>query len=213
LALSDFTGASGEAVLGYPNVTVDTLKPTPSWNGVLRGVAKIDLRPEAQPIYYYDSKADRPGYEGAICGSDYLGSDYEVVFLTFPLFYLNFADAQALVAKVMTDFGIPTPVKPEEPPVTQLPREFQLQQNYPNPFNPNTTIKFSLPEASYVKLEVFNILGQKVKNLLNEKKNAGVHTVVWNGDNQNGERVSSGIYFYRLETESYGSVKKMVLLR
>jgi hypothetical protein len=213
LSISDFAGAVGDATLGYPDVKVDSVKPTPSWNGVLRGVAKIDLRPEAEAVYSYDSKADRPGYEGATCASRYLGADFDVAFLSFPLFYLDFADAQALVTKVMTDFGIPTPVKPEEPPVTQLPREFQLQQNYPNPFNPNTTIKFSLPEASYVKLEVFNILGQKVKNLLNEKKNAGVHTVVWNGDNQNGERVSSGIYFYRLETESYGSVKKMVLLR
>jgi len=176
-------------------------------------VAKLELRPEGEPIYFYDSKADRAGYEGSICGTRYLSPNYDVVFLSFPLFYLNFSEAQALVSNVMNDFGIPTPVKPEEPPVTQRPKEFELGQNYPNPFNPSTTIKFSLPEASYVKLEVFNILGQKVKSLLDEKKNVGIHTVVWNGENQNGEKVSSGIYFYRLETESYRSVKKMVLLR
>ncbi len=210
---SDFIGATGESGLGYPNVAIDSIKPISSWNGVLRSVAKIDLRPEAEVIYYYDSKNDRTGYEGAICGGRYLGSDYQVVFLTFPLFYLNFADAQALVDKVMTDFGIPTPVKPEEPPIAQLPKEFDLYQNYPNPFNPATTIRFSLPQASEVNLEVFNILGQKVNTLLKEKRIPGTYTVTWDGRNASGEKVTSGIYFYRLVTEDFKSVRKMVLLR
>jgi hypothetical protein len=213
LALSDFTGAQGEAGLGYPYVLVDSLKPASSWNGVLRGVAQIDLRPEAEPIYYYDSKSDRAGYEGAICGGRYLGSDYQAIFLTFPLFYLHFDDAQALVRQVMTDFGVPTPVKPVEPPIAQLPKVFELHQNYPNPFNPTTTIKFSLPQAADVNLEVFNILGQKVNTLLKEKMSAGTYLVTWDGSNASGEKVSSGTYFYRLEAESYRSVKKMVLLK
>ncbi|OGC78512.1 MAG: hypothetical protein A2Z27_00160 [candidate division Zixibacteria bacterium RBG_16_50_21] len=213
VSLADFQGASGEAGLGYPGVTVDTSKPTASWNGILKHVAKLGLRPEAELIYYYDSKNDRTGYEGEICGLRYMGNDYDLAFLSFPIFYLNFADAQTLVAKVMTDFGIPTPVEPHKPTVSVVPKEFQLGQNYPNPFNPSTTMKYSLPEAAFVKLEIFNILGQRVKTLVETRQGAGFYTVIWDGKNEAGENVSSGIYFYRLDTEKAKSVKKMVLLR
>ena len=70
--------------------------------------------------------------------------------------------------------------------------------NYPNPFNPNTTIDFYLPEPGDVTLEVFNIKGQRVKTLINEHKETGSHNIVWNGTDQNGRFVSSGVYFYRL---------------
>ncbi|OQY29386.1 MAG: hypothetical protein B6244_04010 [Candidatus Cloacimonetes bacterium 4572_55] len=90
----------------------------------------------------------------------------------------------------------------------------ELGQNSPNPFNPATTIAFSLHEKGRVELEVYNIAGQKVKTLLDNKMNPGVHSVSWQGENDNGLAVSSGVYFYRLKTEfGFERSKRMVLLK
>jgi len=87
-----------------------------------------------------------------------------------------------------------------------------LLRNYPNPFNPSTTIKFSLKKADKVTFAIYNIKGQKVKTLLNEPLSPGTHSTVWNGLNDNNHEVSSGIYFYKIRTSSYTSVKKMILM-
>ena len=97
-----------------------------------------------------------------------------------------------------------------------IPVSYKLLQNYPNPFNPNTTIKFGIPESGdnkLVSLKIFNILGQEVSTLLNGNMEAGYHEVKWNGLNQHGFSVASGIYFYRLIGEGIHQVKKMVLIR
>jgi len=93
------------------------------------------------------------------------------------------------------------------------PTTFSLDQNYPNPFNPTTTISFSLPKAGKVTLEVYNILGERVRILVNEEKPAGIHQIVWNGTDKNGVPVSSGIYLYKLTTESFTEVKRMTYLK
>ncbi|MCL2063282.1 MAG: S8 family serine peptidase [Candidatus Cloacimonetes bacterium] len=85
--------------------------------------------------------------------------------------------------------------------------------NFPNPFNPETTINFSLPEPSNVQIDVFNVRGQRVLVLLNDNLNRGHHSVVWNGFDGNGRAVGSGLYFYRIQTESQSIVKRMVLLK
>jgi photosystem II stability/assembly factor-like uncharacterized protein len=85
---------------------------------------------------------------------------------------------------------------------------FHLSQNYPNPFNPSTTINFDLPKTSDVRIEVYNITGQKVVTLLNKKMPAGNHQVEFNAQN-----LSSGVYFYRIEAGEFQDVKKMILLR
>lgn len=85
--------------------------------------------------------------------------------------------------------------------------------NYPNPFNPSTTISFYLPESGEVVLEVFNIKGQRVKTLLNEKKETGSHDYVWNGTDQNGRIVSSGVYFYKISIGTKSIVSKMLLMK
>ncbi len=94
-----------------------------------------------------------------------------------------------------------------------LPTEFSLSQNYPNPFNPSTTIQFSLPGASDVRLEVLNILGQVVATLVNDQQEAGYHTIDWNGKDGGGNSVASGIYFYRITAGDYQESKKMLLLK
>ncbi len=86
--------------------------------------------------------------------------------------------------------------------------------NYPNPFNPTTTISFSILEESQVDISICNIKGQKIKTLTNEKYSNGKHSIVWNGDDEYGETVSSGIYFYKLEVNGHTEgLKKMLLLK
>ncbi len=97
--------------------------------------------------------------------------------------------------------------------VQVLPKEFSLGQNYPNPFNPTTTISYALPSNAYVKLMVYNVLGQKVKTLVDEEQAAGYKQVVWNGQNDRGEQVGSGIYFYRIQAGDFTKTAKMSLLK
>lgn len=107
---------------------------------------------------------------------------------------------------IFNQSDIGTDVEDEKPP--ELPDAFSLSQNYPNPFNPSTTIEFSLPQREKVKLEVFNILGQRVAMLVDREMNAGKHSVAFNAGD-----LSSGVYFYRLETGSSKLTKKMSLLK
>ena len=94
-----------------------------------------------------------------------------------------------------------------------LPSDFALLQNYPNPFNPSTTIEFRLPEASQVSLTIYNVLGQQVRALVAGVKPSGTHTIEWDGRDDNGSTVQSGMYFYRLQTPSYTDSRKMTLLK
>lgn len=94
-----------------------------------------------------------------------------------------------------------------------VPKGFSLNQNYPNPFNPSTEITFSLPVKGNITLSVYNMLGQSVAILAQGMFQAGEHTAWWNGKSKNGQPVSSGMYFYRLQTDSYSETKKMILLK
>jgi len=88
----------------------------------------------------------------------------------------------------------------------------ELFENFPNPFNPTTTIRYSLSKSHNVSLVVYNTLGQKIRTLVDEPQSPGIHAVQWDGTNDNGERVSSGLYFYRLKAGSLLSTKRMMLL-
>lgn len=95
-----------------------------------------------------------------------------------------------------------------------IPQEFSLSQNYPNPFNPTTTIEFALPEASAVNLTIYNMLGQEVKTLVNDEKQAGFYSIQWNGeDNGGGSSTASGIYIYRISAGKNVISKKMIFLK
>ena len=102
----------------------------------------------------------------------------------------------------------PTGVENEFIPVTH-----NLFQNYPNPFNPSTVISYSIPNVSFVSLRIYDILGREVKTLVNSEQNIGIHNVQWNGDNSFGNKVSSGIYLYKIEAGDFIMTKKMLLLK
>ncbi|MDB4698746.1 T9SS type A sorting domain-containing protein [Candidatus Latescibacteria bacterium] len=105
--------------------------------------------------------------------------------------------------------SLPAPVQ-----IQTRPEAFALANNYPNPFNPATTIKYALPEASNVTLEIYNVVGQVVRTLVADHQNAGRYVVQWDATNEGGHSLSSGIYFYRLQAGGeFLEVKKMLLLK
>jgi hypothetical protein len=100
----------------------------------------------------------------------------------------------------------------------KIPAEYVLEQNYPNPFNPSTQIKFGLPFNSSVRITIYNLLGEVVRELVNTDMNSGVHTVQWNAEDISGRKVSSGIYFYELNAHGvngnqFDQVRKMILMK
>ncbi|MBC8377456.1 MAG: T9SS type A sorting domain-containing protein, partial [FCB group bacterium] len=124
---------------------------------------------------------------------------------------------------VATQGGLPLPSNGEDYVFTlttgvddeaELPTAFELKQNYPNPFNPTTTISYSVPEASEIQVGIFNLLGQEIRSLSNGEHQPGVYSTMWDGLNQNGVRVESGIYIYRMSSSAgFSATKKLVMLK
>ncbi|MFZ0390677.1 MAG: carboxypeptidase regulatory-like domain-containing protein, partial [Calditrichia bacterium] len=94
-----------------------------------------------------------------------------------------------------------------------LPTVFALSQNFPNPFNPTTTIKYQLPQAVDVRLEIYNVLGQKVRTLVNNRMDVGRYEVTWDGQNDLGQKVGSGLYIYRIQAGDFVKTQKMILMK
>jgi len=94
-----------------------------------------------------------------------------------------------------------------------VPTGFHLEQNYPNPFNPETRILYRIPHTVKVTIRVFNIIGQEIKTLIDTEQQAGTYAIKWNGRNNQGVQVSSGIYFYQIKTKDFVKTKKMMLIR
>jgi hypothetical protein len=94
-----------------------------------------------------------------------------------------------------------------------VPKVYSLEQNFPNPFNPSTTLAYSLKEAGHVTINIYNILGQNVRTLVDEYQNAGSYTKVWDGHDDAGNEVASGVFFYRIKSGDFTDIKKMVLMK
>ena len=97
--------------------------------------------------------------------------------------------------------------------LAEIPNNYKLANNYPNPFNPTTTITFSIPENSDVLLEVYNTLGERVRMLINENYSSGSYSTIWNGRDDFGYEVNSGIYIYRMVTNNFVDTKRMILMK
>ena len=107
------------------------------------------------------------------------------------------------------------PVFVEDEQETQLIPQLSLEQNHPNPFNPATTIRYAVSSADskHTMLEIFNILGQKVRTLVDEPRRVGSYEVAWDGKDDEGEEVASGIYLYRLRVGEFSQFRKMLLMK
>ena len=121
--------------------------------------------------------------------------------------------AVALLQKALGFYPTGVSVVSQKTPTT-----YAISQNYPNPFNPTTNIEFSIPNSATIQLNVYNILGELVKTLVNGDIVSGNYKVTWNGTNNHGTSVASGIYFYRLVAESQGAAnyvitKKMLMMK
>jgi hypothetical protein len=119
---------------------------------------------------------------------------------------------------VYTGFWCPwvvqmSPVEWEEVDYTQRPTDFALHQNYPNPFNPSTIIQYALPRTALVKIEVYNVLGQRVRTLVDRIEEPGYKIINWNGKDDSGNQVCSGVYFCRICAGDFVKSKKMTLLK
>jgi hypothetical protein len=129
--------------------------------------------------------------------------------------------AQAIDSKKVEAFykkngSVPPPPPPFPNPngkEVPIPENYELEQNYPNPFNPTTTIKYALPVEGKTTLVIYDILGRKVKTLVNEVQPAGYYKVMWDSRNDHGIQCASGVYLFRIIAGDYQKVKKLILLR
>jgi hypothetical protein len=132
---------------------------------------------------------------------------------------INDADGRSTNAADSTDTVDVTPPPAVEPEVAEeadvLPDAYSLSKNFPNPFNPTTTIQYAIPAdgAGHVEMIIYNINGQKVRTLVNETKDAGYYSVVWDGRNDRGELVSSGIYLYRIVSGNFSKIERMTFIK
>ena len=147
-------------------------------------------------------------------GSPGIGADFTVPIDNRSYYYLTSSGWQA-----MTNLDIMITAYVSDQPVgtgkveSLLPQSFDLKQNYPNPFNPTTIISYQMPENQMVRLDIYDALGQKVKTLVNTEQQAGYYNIEWDGTNDLGVSVTSGVYFYRIHTSGFTKVMKMMMLK
>ena len=120
----------------------------------------------------------------------------------------HFGDILTVVETLEASTG--SPVKDKED--TGLPRDFGLVQNCPNPFNPSTTIQYQIPKTHWTRICIYDIMGHKVRTLVDDIIQAGIYKISWNGCDDRGSRVNSGPYFVRIQAGSYTNTKKMLLV-
>lgn len=127
---------------------------------------------------------------------------------------LVYTDASANCLALTPEFaGINFALSEVVPQDNLLPGSFSLAQNAPNPFNPQTRIDYDLPNATHVKMDIYNVLGQQVRTLVNEFQEAGYKSVIWDGRDNSGGTVASGIYFYRMDAGDFSETRKMMMLK
>jgi hypothetical protein len=199
----------------YPGATVDSLKSSASLNHHIFKIEGLTAAEGGEVIYTYGSDYDNSASQGILNGTAVgigcFGTNYKSVVLSFPLWNMKTGEAKALTEYILEEkFNEPVGNSDQIVPSNAMNK---LEQNFPNPFNPETKINYSLVSSSTVVLNVYNVRGQKVRTLVNNQESAGHHTVKWNGTDDYGKQVSSGIYFYRLDCNKVHITRKMLLLK
>jgi len=189
-----------KTVTGNPLFENDfTLQVNPMYATLPDGVESVKA-PDHMIMKYEGTE-----YYGMVCREL---NEYKTVYLTCGLEQIDTEANQDLIIEKVLDWFAKPVVSVEKTNQATIPNKFSLEQNYPNPFNPSTSIEFALPVSNQVILTVFNSLGEKVSELVNEELSSGYHTVNFKSDN-----LSSGIYFYKIDAGNFVSVKKMLLLK
>jgi hypothetical protein len=169
------------------------------------------------PLFLSQDNGGEIAVANAVVNGSPVSGDGNVVSLTFRVLREFEDEAQFSIANGVVFDG----AQLRNPAVSQgslsvqsTPTEFALLQNFPNPFNPETTIKYNLAETANVHLRIYNVVGQVVRTLVAEQQSAGRYTVRWNGTDDRGLSVSSGIYFYQLSAAGqFNDVRKLMLLK
>lgn len=189
-------------------------------------------------VVYDQNEIDYQAFKGAFEGNEYFVHANKVsegiakfVFASadgqmdaFELGSLKFKKSNAVLNSTVTSLYKINGGSPQTGPSLSLdgitsteneviPSDYKLSQNYPNPFNPTTTIEFALPQADYVSIKIYDMLGREVATLINDQRSVGNYSVVWNGINDFGHKVSSGTYIYRITAGNFVQTKKMLLLK
>jgi hypothetical protein len=210
----DFIGAMN-LTAEFPPILIDSAKIAP-----LSGLYDMDvLLPPFDttfPLYSYVSSdsTNSPYHDLPVAVAGNL-NDSNFIFTDFPLYFMDTGGARYLVEKVMEMFDEPVSIAADDMP--GIPVSFSLSQNYPNPFNPMTTIRYDIPDhiGSNVKviLKVYSIRGRLIKTVLNEHKKPGSYEVVWDGRDERGNTVSSGVYFYSVKAGEFSFTRKMIVMK
>lgn len=215
--LSDLIGADNVQP-EYPFLTWDSLQTRAhsepfSTNSGIPVVSFVDLTfPSIDILYTYISRDGDPNSQGKPVAWRHRGQDYRYIFMDIPLSFFN-RDSAIVALRTAVDDLLYGATAINDDDDNLLPVKYSLYQNYPNPFNPRTCIDYNLPVASDVTLKVYNILGQEVKVLVNNREKPGHKTVYWDGKNNDDKPVATGLYFYRLTTDDFSETKKMLLLK
>ena len=143
----------------------------------------------------------------AMAGSEPVFDSGEIIKLTFQ----KLAEEAGIKIKAVIVNETEITASPEIE--SQLPDHYDLNQNYPNPFNSETIIKYQLPEDSHVEVSIYNVLGQRVRRLVYEDKKGGYYRVSWNGRNDSGVSVASGLYIVKMKARNFFKTRKMIYLR
>jgi hypothetical protein len=171
----------------------------------------------ASPMAVYDTTvAD----EAAALRVEFPAYDAKIILLGFGFEAVNRPSADTtqatrveLMGKMLEWFSLPVGIGGEDEGPLQPPRVFSLGQNYPNPFNPSTTIAFTLPDKRRAELSIYSLRGARMRLLLDTELEAGRHSTVWDGRDERGVRVASGIYFYVLKAGDLSITRKMLVLQ
>ncbi|HEY9166525.1 MAG TPA: right-handed parallel beta-helix repeat-containing protein [Candidatus Kryptonia bacterium] len=178
--------------------------------------AKISDGAKDMQISYYDDKG-RGVLHLAMAGSTMMQSDGDIAYVTFAVPYDlrgKFTSKISITKFLANETDLTKLATPGEIQIIGKPTSYQLDQNYPNPFNPTTTIGYQLPDDNtHVVLNIYSITGQVVRTLVDANQNAGNYKATWDGTNNSGVQVSSGVYFYRIAAGKFSQVKKLLLLK
>ncbi len=134
---------------------------------------------------------------------EFIGNERDIANVSLDGIYLAGADGSLIETVARTNAS----------EVKVIPGEFALHQNFPNPFNPSTEIRFDLPEAGKVNLAIYNLMGQKIRTLSSGEMTPGYHSIVWDGTNDLGSQVATGMYFYAIQTSEFQATKKMLFMK
>jgi hypothetical protein len=183
---------------------------------------KLEIKSGANEIMFFiDNSADTTHLGTAGIWTDGPVVDSKIVFFGFGFEAVNKPGeddeyfTRKKLMKLVLDYLDPSVGvhEPEEEQSPLLPKSYVLSQNYPNPFNPFTTIRYELSEETEVHLKIFNVRGQPIRVLVNEKQSPDTYRVIWDGKNDRGVPVSSGVYFYHLKADGKTQARKMILLK